>query len=88
MISYDEIRDFIIEKHGKRVSNKWIAEIKRKVGMLQFEVDGYEEFNQTCPGEAERYILEAFEHFDILDDRNDLSKLNDELNNPYTVIEE
>ena len=88
MVSYDEIRDFIQQKYGKRVSNKWIAEIKRKVGMLQFEVvGGFEEFEQTCPKKAEEYIIEAFKHFEIIDDRNDLSKLNDQFTNPYMVVD-
>ena len=40
MVEYNEIRDYIFEKYGKRVSNKWIAEIKREQGMLQFYVEG------------------------------------------------
>ena len=87
MVSYDEIRDYIIEKTGKRVSNKWIAEVKRKVGMLQFTTEG-EERELTCPAQAEKYIIEAFEHFNIIDDRNDLSKLNDEFNKSYMEVPE
>ena len=87
MVSYDEIRDYIIQQHGKRVSNKWIAEIKRNVGMLQFTVNMEEENPQSCPKEAEKYIIEAFEHFGILEERNDLSKINDQFTNPYMVVD-
>ena len=87
MVSYDEIRDYVLEISGKRVSNKWIAEVKRKVGMLQFNIDG-EERELTCPQKAEELIIKAFEHFDIINDRNDLSKLNDEFNKSYMEIPE
>ena len=46
MVDYKEIRDYIFDKYGKRVSNKWIAEIKRERGMLQFFVEN-EEYERT-----------------------------------------
>lgn len=82
MVSYDEIRGYILEKYGKRVSNKWIAEIKRECGMLQYEVEG-EQYIKTCPPLAEKYIMEAFEHFDILSDRNDMSQF--EFDDPLEI---
>ncbi|MDD7457204.1 MAG: hypothetical protein PUK83_02070 [Clostridia bacterium] len=85
MVEYNEIRDYIFEKYGKRVSNKWIAEIKREQGMLQFYVEG-EEYCKTCPKKAEEYIIEAFEYFQILDERPDISRFNEESKNPYITV--
>ncbi len=87
MVDYKEIRDYIFDKYGKRVSNKWIAEIKRERGMLQFFVEN-EEYERTCPKKAEEYIIEAFEFFDILDERPDISKYNEEIKNPYITVGE
>lgn len=73
MTSYDEIRGYVLEKYGLRVSNRWISEVKRECGMLQFFVEG-EEDKKTCPDDVEKCIIEAFQYFDILNDRNDMSK--------------
>ena len=65
--TYQEIKDYIFEKHGVKVSSLYIARIKEKYGIIERE-----NYNKTksedarqpqCPMEKEKLIEEALRHF-------------------------
>ena len=68
--SYEEIKTYVLEKFGLKVSSLFISQVKRKFGM---EVG--DSFNQpksenakvpTCPLEKEKAIVAALEHFQMI----------------------
>lgn len=68
--TYDEIKSYVLEKHGLKVSNLYISQIKRKYG-----VEVGESYNKSknedgkvpqCPPEKEMSILEALKHFNMI----------------------
>ena len=70
--SYEEIKTYVLEKFGLKVSSLFISQVKRKFGM---EVG--DSFNQpkcenakvpTCPLEKEKAIVAAFKHFNMIRD--------------------
>ena len=68
--TYDEIKAYVLEKLGLKVSSLYISQVKRKCGL---EVgDSYNQPKSenakvpTCPLEKEKAIMVALEHFQML----------------------
>ena len=68
--TYDEIKAYVQEKNGLKVSTLYISQVKRKLGL---EVG--ESFNRPksenakvpqCPLEKEKAIIDALRHFNML----------------------
>lgn len=68
--TYEQIKAYIMEKHGVKVSNLYIAQIKRKCGIKlaeNFNLPKSEDAKQpVCPAEKEEYIIEAFKYFKMI----------------------
>ncbi len=68
--TYEQIKAYIMEKHGVKVSNLYIAQIKRKCGIKlaeNFNLPKSEDAKQpVCPAEKEEYIIEALKHFKMI----------------------
>ena len=69
--TYDEIKAYVLEKFGLKVSSLYISQVKRKCGL---EVG--QNYNppksegqkvSQCPPEKERAIMAALEHFQIIE---------------------
>ncbi len=68
--TYPEIKAYVLEKFGLKVSSLYIAQIKEKCGL-----DKRENFNigegksrpLICPSEKEQAIMDAFRHFGMID---------------------
>lgn len=68
--TYDEIKAYVLEKFGLKVSSLYISQVKRKCGP---EVgDSYNQPKSdnakvpTCSAEKERAIRAALEHFQMI----------------------
>lgn len=68
--TYDEIKAYVLEKFGLKVSQLYIAQIKRKCGIIERK-----NYNQSkkedakvpkCPPEKEAAIMEALKHFQMI----------------------
>ncbi len=68
--SYEEIKAYVLEKFGLKVSNLYIAQIKRKCGIIErenYNLPKAEDARQPkCPEEKEAAIREALEYFKML----------------------
>ncbi len=68
--SYEEIKSFILEKYGLKVSHLNIAQIKRKCGIIERlnynlpKTDNPKVPN--CTPEKETAIMDAFRHFKLI----------------------
>ena len=68
--TYEQIKNYVLEKYGFKVSTLYIAQVKRKYGL-----DVSEHYNISknenqkipqCPIEKEEAILDALKHFKML----------------------
>ena len=68
--TYKEIQEYVLKKHGLKVSNLYISQVKRKCG-----IDVGENYNlpksgeskqPQCPVEKEKAIKDALEHFGMI----------------------
>ena len=68
--TYDEIKAYVLEKYGLKVSSLYISQVKRKCGL-----DAEQNYNlpkkedakvPQCPPEKEAAIMEALKHFQML----------------------
>ena len=68
--TYEQIKAYVLEQTGLKVSSLYIAQIKKKCGL-----DGGENFNPAksenarqpqCTPEKEDAIMQAFRHFGII----------------------
>lgn len=68
--TYEQIKNYVLEHAGLKVSSLYISQIKRKCG-----IDVGENYNKPksedsrqpqCPPEKEDAILDAFKHFGII----------------------
>ena len=68
--TYDEIKAYVLEKHGLKVSSLYISQVKRKCGL-----DVGQNYNlpkkqdakvPQCPPEKEAAIMDALKHFQML----------------------
>lgn len=66
--TYEEIKDYVLEHTGLKVSNLYIAQVKQKYGMIVRENYSLPKSNNSrqliCPPEKKAAIREALEHFD------------------------
>lgn len=69
--TYEQIKAYVLEKHGLKVSSLYISQIKRKCGL-----DVGQNYNLSkkenskvpqCPPEKEAAIMEALKHFQMLE---------------------
>ena len=68
--TYDEIKAYVLEKHGLKVSSLYISQVKQKCGL-----DVGQNYNLSkkenakvpqCPPEKEAAIMEALKHFQMI----------------------
>ena len=68
--TYDEIKAYVLEKHGLKVSSLYISQVKRKCGL-----DVGQNYNLSkkegakvpqCPPEKEAAIMDALKHFQMI----------------------
>lgn len=68
--TYQEIKDYVKEQTGLSVSSLYIAQVKRKCGIIERENYNYpksEEAKQPqCPQEKEQAIREALKYFHMI----------------------
>ena len=68
--TYREIKDYILEMHGVKVSSLYIAQIKEKYGIIERECynkpKSENSLQPQCPPEKEKLIVEALKHFQML----------------------
>ncbi len=68
--TYEEIKEYVLEHSGLNVSNLYIAQIKRKYGIIEQECYNKlksEGSRQTkCPSEKEAAITEALKYFKMI----------------------
>ena len=68
--TYEEIKDYVLEKHGLQVTNLYIAQVKRKCGIMErenYNKSQKEDAKQPqCPKDKEKAIMDALEHFGMV----------------------
>ena len=70
MATYGQIKDYVLERSGLKVSSLYIAQVKQKHGIIErenYNKPKSEDARQPqCPLEKERAITEALKHFGML----------------------
>ena len=68
--TYEEIKNYVLEHTGLKVSNLYIAQIKQKCGIIEranYNLPKSENSRQPkCPPEKEKAIRDALEHFRMI----------------------
>ncbi len=68
--SYEEIKAYVLEHSGLKVSNLYIAQVKRKCGIIErenYNKPKSEDARQPkCPEDKERAIREALKYFKMI----------------------
>ena len=68
--TYEEIKAYVLEKHGLKVSSLYISQVKRKCGLdvgQNYNLSKKEEVKvPQCPPEKETAIMEALKHFQMI----------------------
>lgn len=68
--TYKEIQEYVLKKHGLKVSNLYISQVKRKCGIevgVNYNLPKSEDSRQPqCPVEKEKAIKDALEHFGMI----------------------
>ena len=68
--TYDEIKAYVLEKHGLKVSSLYISQVKRKCGLdvgQNYNLSKKEDAKvPQCPSEKETAIMEALKYFQML----------------------
>ena len=68
--TYDEIKAYILQKHGLKVSSLYIAQVKQKCGIIEREnynkAKSGDAKQPQCPPEKEAAIKEALIYFQML----------------------
>ena len=67
--TYQEIKDYVLEKHGLKVSTLYISQVKAKCGIIERE--NYNKGKEghrvpQCPKEKEDAIMDALKHFNMI----------------------
>ena len=69
--TYDEIKAYVLEKFGLKVSSLYISQVKRKCGLEVGENYNLAKSENakvpTCPPEKEKSIMAALEHYRMLE---------------------
>lgn len=70
MATYGQIKEYVLEHSGLKVSSLYIAQVKQKHGIIErenYNKPKSEDARQPqCPPEKERAITEALKHFGML----------------------
>ena len=70
MATYGQIKEYVLEHSGLKVSSLYIAQVKQKHGIIErenYNKPKSEDARQPqCPLEKERAITEALKHFGML----------------------
>ena len=67
--TYKEIKAYILEKYGMKVSSLYIGQVKDRVGMkerINYNIGSGKSKMPTCPIEKEHAIVEAFKFFGMM----------------------
>ena len=67
--TYSEIKDWILDQYGLKVSSLYVAQIKDKCGIREYEAYNHgkgEHHVPNCPPEKEEAIRSAFKHFNMI----------------------
>ncbi len=68
--TYREVKEYVLEQTGLKVSSLYIAQVKQKLGIIERENYNFaksEEARQpVCPPEKEKAIMEALRHFGMI----------------------
>ena len=68
--TYEEIKAYVLETSGLKISHLYIAQVKRKNGILEranYNLPKNEDAKQpVCPPEKEKAIKAALEHFGMI----------------------
>ncbi len=68
--TYQEIKDYVLEHSGLKVSSLYIAQVKQKCGIIErenYNKPKSEDARQPqCPPEKEKAIMEALRHFGMI----------------------
>ena len=68
--TYDEIKAYVLEKHGLKVSSLYISQVKRKCGLdvgQNYNLSKKEDAKvPQCPPEEEAAIIKALKHFQMI----------------------
>ena len=68
--TYDEIKEYVLEKHGLKVSSLYIFQVKRKCGLdvgQNYNLSKKEDAKvPLCPSEKEAAIVEALKHLGMI----------------------
>ena len=68
--TYEEIKEYVLEKHGLKVSSLYISQVKRKCGLdvgSNYNLSKKEDAKvPQCPPEKEAAIMEALKHFQMI----------------------
>ena len=68
--TYEEIKAYVLEKFGLKVSNLYISQVKRKCGLevgQNYNLPKSEcQKIPQCPPEKEKAIMTALEHFQMI----------------------
>ena len=68
--TYDEIKAYVLEKYGLKVSSLYISQVKRKCGLdvgQNYNLSKKEDAKvPQCPPEKEKAIREAFKYFGMI----------------------
>lgn len=68
--TYQELKQYVLEKHGLKVSNLYIAQVKQKCGLdmrLNYNLPKSENPKQVkCPKDKEDAIMDALKHFKMV----------------------
>ena len=69
--SYEEIKAYVLEHTGLKVSHLYIAQVKQKCGIIErenYNKPKSENAKQPqCPPEKEKAIREAFKYFGMIE---------------------
>ena len=68
--TYEEIKDYVLEHMGLKVSSLYIAQVKQKYGIIEREnynlLKSDNPRQPKCPPEKEKAISEALKHFRMI----------------------
>lgn len=68
--TYEEIKAYVLEKHGLKVSSLYISQVKRKCGLdvgQNYNLSKKEDAKvPQCPPEKEAAIMDALKHFQMI----------------------
>ena len=67
--TYQEIKNYVLDKHGLKVSSLYISQVKAKCGIIERE--NYNKGKEghrvpQCPKEKEKAIMDALKHFNMI----------------------